>query len=87
MPNEDYKPRFVFEITDEQQQRCNKVLGQFGMRKAIFQLLLDDVLDMIETHGDKFVGAILSGMVKPHEVLKSMNKAVTIAEEISNVKS
>jgi hypothetical protein len=82
---EDYKPRFVFEISYEQKIRSERLLGVFGIRRAIFQPILDDVLDMIERHGDKFVGAMVSGMVKPNEVLSSMAKARSTAEEITKI--
>lgn len=84
--NEDYKPRFTFEISAEQQLRAFRVLGQFGIRKAMFSVILDDVLDQIEKHGDKFVGAVVSGIVKPSDVIHSINRAKTIAEKISHEK-
>jgi hypothetical protein len=87
MPSDKYCPRFIFEISEEQKARTNKLLGQFGIRKAIFSPILDDVLDMIERHGDKFVGAIVSGMVKPREVISSLGKASKTAEGIENVES
>ena len=87
MPSDKYCPRFIFEISLEQQTRANQLLGQFGIRKAIFSAILDDVLDMVEKHGDKFVGAIVSGMVKPKEVISSLGKASKTAEEIEDAKS
>ena len=87
MTSEKYCPRFVFEISAEQQARSNRLLGQFGIRKAIFQAVLDDVLDMVEKHGDKFVGAVVSGMVKPREVIQTLARANKIAEEIGHGQS
>lgn len=84
MSNEDYKPRFVFEITETQQRRCDKVFGQFGLRKALFQPILDDVLNGLETHGDRFAAAIVSGLVKPREIIPALNRATKISEELSN---
>ncbi len=78
LPKEDvaaYIPRFSFEITEEQKSRANKLLSTHGVRKAIFNPILDDVLDMIEEHGQIVVGVLLEEGVKPREVIKSMNKA------------
>lgn len=75
MAIEDYEPRFVFEITDEQKQRANKLLNQYGLRKAIFGLILDDVLDLIEEFGGIAIGIMLSGKVKPRDVIPSMKRA------------
>jgi|WetSurMetagenome_2_1015567.scaffolds.fasta_scaffold1456390_1 hypothetical protein len=84
MPSDTYAPRFGFEISQAQQARASKVLGQFGIRKVLFNLILDDVLDLIEKHGDPFIAALASGMVKPREVIPAINRAERLAEEINN---
>ena len=75
MSIEDYKPRFSFEITEEQKKRADTVLETYGLRKAIFGAILDDVLDLIEEHGGMAIGAILSSKIKPRDVIPSMKKA------------
>jgi hypothetical protein len=71
--NEDYKPRFSFEISEEQKQRADKLLVHYGLRKAIFGRILDDVLDLIEQYGGAVVGILMSE--KPHEIIPIMKKA------------
>ena len=61
--NVEYKPRFSFEITEEQMLRANKLLSQYGLRKAIFGKVLDDVLDAIETDAGMTVGLLISEKV------------------------
>ena len=80
MTNEDYKPRFSFEISEEQKQRANKLLAAYGLRKAVFGPILDDVLDMIEDYGGVAIGVMMSGKLKPRDVVPSMKKA----EEVGN---
>ena len=82
MINEDYKPRFSFEISYEQKQRADALLVNYGLRKALFTKILDDVLDLIEDHGGIAIGIIMSGQVKPRDVLPSMKKAELAAEKI-----
>jgi len=82
MSNEDYKPRFSFEISYEQKQRADALLVNYGLRKALFTKILDDVLDLIEDHGGIAIGIIMSGQVKPRDVLPSMKKAELAAEKI-----
>lgn len=72
MPNLDYKPRFSFEISEEQQHRAGVLLAQYGMRKAIFGYILDDVLDLIEERGPLAIGIMMSGHLKPREILPIM---------------
>ena len=74
MSNEDYIPRFSFEITQEQQLRTQKLLGTYGLRKALFNIILDDVLDLVEDYGGMAIGLIISGKIKPRKVLPSLNK-------------
>ncbi len=60
---DDYKPRFSFEITEEQMLRANKLLSQYGLRKAIFGRVLDDVLDAIEVDAGMATGLLMSEKV------------------------
>lgn len=73
--NDEYKPRFSFEITEEQKQRADQRLAQYGLRKAIFGRILDDVLDMIDEFGGIAIGVIMSEKVKPRDVIPSMKEA------------
>jgi len=70
-----HNPRFIFEISDELRARADKFLGTYGIRKAIMTPILEDLLDMIESHGQMVVGCILDKAVKPREVIKSMTYA------------
>ena len=73
MANEDYKPRFTFEISEEQMVRCNRLLGIYGTKKAIFGPILDDLLDLIEEQGQIVIGIILDRAVKPREIIPIMS--------------
>ena len=77
---EDYKPRFSFEITEEQKMRADTLLSTYGLRKNIFGVILDDLLDMIESSGMIVVGVILSRAAKPREIIP----ALVDAKERSN---
>jgi len=69
-----YRPRFSFEITEEQKKRADILLGAYGMRKLVFGIILDDVLDLIEEHGPYAVGILMSGNLKPREIIKPMKE-------------
>lgn len=81
--DEDYKPRFIFEITEEQKERSDRLIGQYGLRKAVFSPILDDVLDIIELYGPVAIGAMMSSSVKPRNIIPTMAHA----EEIKDGKS
>jgi hypothetical protein len=75
MSGVEYRPRFSVEITDEQQHRLNISINAYGLRKSIFAVLLDDLLDLIEEHGQIVIGILLDGQAKPREILPTMAKA------------
>lgn len=70
-----YIPRFTFEISEELKARANKLLSTHGIRRAVMTPILEDLLDMIEEHGQIVVGVILDQSVRPRDVVKSMAKA------------
>ncbi len=72
--SEDYKPRFSFEISDEQRLRSNLLLSQYGLRKAIFGKILDDVLDLIEEHGGMAIGIMMSPDMDTRDIIPSMKE-------------
>lgn len=74
MSSEEYRPRFTFEITDEQKLRADRLIGHYGIRKAIFQPILDEVLNMVESKGGLAIGLFLSGTIKPSDVLPTIAK-------------
>ena len=77
----EYKPRFVFEITEAQKERADKVLTAYGLRKAIFGAVLDDVLDLIEEFGGVAIGVLMSGTVKPRDILPRMKEAEEVGKK------
>lgn len=82
MINEDYKPRFVFEVSMEQKRRADAILDAYGQRKAIFGPILDDVLDLIEDYGGVAIGIIISGKAKPRDIIPIMSKANKIGRRM-----
>ena len=79
--SDEYRPRFSFDITEEQQARCNKLISTHGMRKALLQPILDDLLDLLEEHGDIVAGVIMDKRVKAREVIPVVKRAETKAEK------
>jgi hypothetical protein len=72
---DDYKPRFSFEISEEQKTRVDRLLSTYGLRKSVFSVILDDLLDLIEEHGQIVVGVLLDRAAKPREIMPSLAEA------------
>lgn len=81
MTSNEYKPRFSFEITDEQKIRADRLISVYGLRKAVFGKILDDVLDMIENYGGVAIGVIMSDTVKPRDIIPSMKQAEEVGKK------
>lgn len=71
----DYRPRFSFDITEEQQQRANRLIAAHGLRKALMGVVLDDLLDLLEERGQIVAGVIMNKLVKPREVIPILAEA------------
>uniref|UniRef100_A0A6H1ZZW2 Uncharacterized protein n=1 Tax=viral metagenome TaxID=1070528 RepID=A0A6H1ZZW2_9ZZZZ len=82
MTNEDYKPRFSFEISYEQKLRADTLLVNYGLRRSLFTIILDDVLDLIQDHGGLAVGIIMSKQCKPRDLLPSLKGIEQVANKI-----
>jgi len=80
MPPE-YRPRFSFDITESQQIRCDKLISTHGMRKALFQPILDDLLDLLEQHGQIIAGIIMGKKTKPKDIMPILKQAERRAEK------
>ena len=78
---DEYRPRFTFEITEEQQTRATRLLSTFGIRKAVMTVVLDDLLNLIDSHGQVIIGVLLDGAAKPREILPTLAKAERKARE------
>jgi len=72
--NTEYRPRFTFEISEEQQTRANNLLSAYGLRKAIFSNILDDVLDIIEQNGNMAIGIMCSSKIKPRTIIPTIGQ-------------
>ena len=72
----EYRPRFSFEITEAQKERADRLLANYGLRKAVFNHILDDVLDLIEVYGGASLGLLITGKCKPRDILPPMKQAM-----------
>jgi hypothetical protein len=74
MPGDRYRPRLSVELTDEQARKLSKYVP-WGLQKHLFSAIVDDLLDMMEKGGaEKVIEAIVTGLIKPRDLLKSLNQ-------------
>ena len=65
-----FRPRLSVDITEEQNQKLIQYLDH-GMRKAVFGIIIEDLLALIEQHG---AGPILGLLIERSISLKDISK-------------
>lgn len=70
-----YIPRFSIEISEEMKARADNLLNTHGVRKAVMTPIINDLLNMIEEHGNLVVGVIMDGSARPRDIIKCMKSA------------
>jgi hypothetical protein len=62
--------RLTVDLSDEQGLRMDRLM-MWGVRGKVISILLDEVMDVIEKHGNVVIGAFLSGNVKILDAIKA----------------
>ena len=58
-----YRPRLSVEITEEQHKQLQRLIP-WGVEKQLFSVIIDDVIRLIEKHGQIFIAAALEKAIK-----------------------
>ena len=54
-----YIPRLTVEITSEQARALSERIPH-GLRKPLFGIIVDDIIKMVDKHGEQFLAAVLA---------------------------
>jgi hypothetical protein len=73
MSDIDYRPRLSVEITEEDQTRIQKLIP-WGILSPVMRALLEDVLDLVEQHGEIALALFISKKVRAKDLLKARMK-------------
>lgn len=76
MTPSNYRPRLSIELSEEQHQALQDALP-WGTMRPLFTAIVEDIIAISkEGMGERLVAAIVAGLVKPREVLPTLNKTV-----------
>ena len=78
------KPKFSFEISEEQQRRALRVFPYYGQRRAVMSVILDELMDMVEKHGQIVFGIILDSDTSIKECIPSLCKVERTVKKVGN---
>jgi hypothetical protein len=79
--SEGYIPKLTVEL-DEKQYWALKTRLEYGELRPLISAIVDDLVDMIDTHGNLVVALIAGKKVTPREVIPSLAKAVKTCEQL-----
>ncbi len=74
MPAE-YVPRLSVEISSETFLRMQNRIP-WGLRSKVMAILLEDLLDLIEKHGDIVLAAIINRTITSQHIIAGLNKTI-----------
>lgn len=64
----DYRPRLSVDITEQQAMELNRLLD-YGMRKMLFGVVIDDLLRLFKKHGTgKVLGLFLEKSISLRDI-------------------
>ncbi len=72
----DYRPRLSVDITEDQARKLNHYLD-YGMRKMLFGVIIEDILDLFEKYGS---GKVLGLFVERSLTLRDICKLKKLGE-------
>ena len=69
--SERYVPRLSIDLSEQQAKDLNRVLGEYGMKKQIFHLLINDLIETCDKFG---TGIVIGALVERAIGIKEISK-------------
>jgi len=65
-----YRPRLSIDLTDEQREALDRILGQHGLQRAVFSVIVDDLINSVDKHGTRVISALLARAIKLEDIAR-----------------
>lgn len=69
----DYKPRLNVDISEEQDTKLRKLIP-WGLKHQLFSVIVDELIQILEEHGEMAIGAILAKRISVLEIIRAKEK-------------
>jgi hypothetical protein len=66
--SDKFVPRLSIDITLEQQKRIQDLIP-WGLRGPLFAIIVEDMLNLIEEHGEKVIAVVISRKLRPRDLM------------------
>lgn len=73
----DWRPRMSIDITVEQKRELDKFLD-WGMKRKVFSIIIDDLIEAVKENGPEVIGALLTRSIKTGDITKELKGGDTI---------
>ncbi len=82
--NKEYRPRLSIEISKDLQARLRDKV-QWGLCRSLVTILIEDVLQLIEDHGNIVIAAILDKRIKARNIIAGLDDAIRKGEKSETI--
>lgn len=69
----DYKPRLNVDITEEQDSKLRKLIP-WGIKHQLFSVIIDELIAILEEHGEMAIGAVLAKRISVLDIIRSKER-------------
>lgn len=76
----DYTPRLSVEISEETYIRMQNRIP-WGLKSKVMAILLEDLLDLIEKHGDIVLAAVISRTISAQQIITGLDRTIKKEEQ------
>lgn len=70
MPSTEYRPRLSIDLTQEQREALDRILGQYGLQRAVFSVIIDDLIESVNKKGPNIISGLISRAIKLEDFVK-----------------
>lgn len=71
MTIQDYRPRLIVDISEDHKKKLDLYLGDFGRKKEVMHVILDDLFRLFERFGaDVVIGALITRSISIKDTSK-----------------
>jgi len=67
----DYRNRVHVDLTEDQRNKLQDLVP-WGLRSQLLSVVIEDLLNLVETHGVQVIALLITKKVKPREVLSTL---------------
>jgi len=69
----NYRPRLSIDLTEEQRRGLDRIFPYQGLQKAIFSIIIDDLINAVNRHGPNVLSGLITRSIKLQNITELQN--------------